>query len=195
MAILRERTDLDKKPIWYLFLAANVVVLLGCAITWIICTRPNLNFKTILIPSVVCNIVALLMCGLFIWFEAKTTMPKAVHFQRKWLYWYLAALIVFVVAIIFNFIYIFIYMGNIKPTDRRQWSLIIYFVITGVLTLVSIGLQRYARYKIDLDIYRRTHGELPKKEEMEKDKAKLEKQETKDSQMPSSGLADSIDKQ
>ncbi|XQP55392.1 MAG: DUF5453 family protein [Mycoplasmoidaceae bacterium] len=192
---MRERTDLDKKPIWYLFLAANVTVLLGCAITWILCTRPNFNYNTVLIPGVVCNIAALLMCGVFIWFEAKNTMPKAVHFQRKWLYWYLASMIVFIVAIIFNFIYIFIYRNNrTNPDDIRQWSLIIYFVITGVLTLVSIGLQRYARFKIDLDIYRRTHGELPKKEEMEKDKAKLEKQND-DQQMPSSGLADTIDKQ
>ncbi|MCQ3908127.1 MAG: hypothetical protein MJ200_00770 [Mycoplasmoidaceae bacterium] len=55
-------------------------------------------------------------------------------------------------------------------------------------------MQRYARYKIDLDIYRRTHGELPKKEEMEKDKAKLEAKEQDKKDMPTSGLADSIGK-
>ncbi len=72
-------------------------------------------------------------------------------------------------------------------------------VITGVLTLVAIGLQRYARYKIDLDIYKRTHGGQPKKEEIEKDKAKAEKAKVKQSKkqkpMASSGLSESIDKQ
>lgn len=198
MSILRERTDLDKKPIWYLFLASNILILLGCAITWILCIRENFNHDTILIPGVVCNIIALAACGLFIWFEAKSTMPKAVHFQRKWLYWYLSSIIVFVVAIIFSFIYIFIYRKNTTnpASDRRQWSLIIYFVITGILSLVSIGLQRYARFRIDLDIYRRTHGELPKKDEIEKDKAKFKKQQDDNREsIPSSGLADSIDKQ
>ncbi|MCQ2956707.1 MAG: DUF5453 family protein [Mycoplasmoidaceae bacterium] len=72
-------------------------------------------------------------------------------------------------------------------------------VITGVLTLVAIGLQRYARYKIDLDIYKRNRGEQPKKEEIAKDKAKAEKdkakQDKKQKPMASSGLSEEIDKQ
>lgn len=191
MAILRERTDLDKKPIWYLFLAANVVVLLGTVVTYVLFRKNIPNTMTIFVPTIVCNIVGLVLCGLFIWFEAKSTMPKAVHFQRKWLWWYLAALIIFVVAIIFNFIYLLIFNSMYWGGNQQTWPLIIYMVITGVLTLVSIGIQRYARYKIDLDIYRRKHGELPKKEEMEKDQAKAEKAKGE----ASSGLADSIDKQ
>ncbi len=192
MAILRERTDLDKKPTWYIFLAANVIVLLGCAITYVLFRQPDLkNTFVNYLPSILCNIIALVLCGLFIWFEAKNTMPKAMHFQRKWLYWYLAALIVFVVAIIFNFIFLIIFNSYYFWSNQQTWPLIIYLVITGVLTLIAIGLQRYARFKIDLDIYRRTHGELPKKEEMEKDQAKAEKTKVE----ASSGLADTIDKQ
>ena len=194
---MRERNDLDKKPIWYLFLIANVVVIIGCAVTYVLFSNAVADEGTIFfIPSLVCNIVALVLCGLFVWLEAKYTMPKAVHFQRKWLWWYLAAIIVFVVSIIFNFIFIAIFKGYAKFPLSQTWPLIIYIVITAVLTLVSIGLQRYARFKIDLDIYRRTHGELPKKEEIEKDKAKVKKKQTKGSKgQPSSGLADSISQQ
>lgn len=196
MAILRESTDLDKKPVWYLFLASNVLVLLGCVITYIIFARATTNQGSIyFVPSLVCNIVAIILCGLFIWLEAKNTMPKAVHFQRKWLWWYLSALIVFVCSIIFNFAFLMIYYNTTWTPGSDLWPLIIYMVVTGVLTLIAIGLQRYARFKIDLDIYRRKHGELPKKEEIEKDKAKVEKQQAKQDEKASSGLADIIDKQ
>ena len=189
---MRERTDLDKKWTWYLFLAANVIVLIGCAVTFVLIKNATSNSGAIFfVPSLVCNIAALVLAGFFVWLEAKNTMPKAVHFRRKWLWWYLAALIVFVVSIIFNFLFLIIYYNQIRIPIDADWPLIIYLVITGVLTLVAIGMQRYARYKIDLDIYRRKHGELPKKEEIAKDEAKLKEAEVK----ASSGLADSIDKQ
>lgn len=206
---MREKTDLDKKPTWYLFLAANVLVLLGCVITYVLLVQPEVTNTPInFVPSIVCNLISLVLCGFFIWLESKNTMPQAVHFQRKWLKWYLAALIVFVGAIVFNFIFLVVFLtqtGFFWPS-KVTWPLIIYMVITGVLTLVSIGLQRYARYKIDLDIYRRKHGELPKKEEIEKDEAKVEKEieskmqdkkkkEIDSTPKASSGLADSIDNQ
>ena len=189
---MRERTDLDKKPTWYLFLAANVIVFIGAIVTYVLFRQANVADKMInFVPTLVCNLVGLGLCGLFIWLEAKGIMNKAMHFQRKWLYWYLTALIIFVVSIIFSFAYFAIFRTKFfDPSSsvfEKTWPLIIDVVLVGVLTLVSIGFQRYARYKIDLDIYKRNRGELPKKEEMEKDKAKLEKQEAKqnDEQAPS----------
>lgn len=199
MAILRERTDLDKKPTWYLFLISNVIILIGCAVTFALFYNNQPDSPVLFVPSIVCDLVALLLCGFFVWLEAKGIMNKAMHFRRKWLGWYLAALIVFIVAIIFSFIFIVIfrtaYYDQHSSLHSQKWPLIIYIVITGVLTLVSIGLQRYARFKIDLDIYKRTHGELPKKEELDKEQAKQEKKEAKQKDKASSGLADSIDKQ
>ena len=37
--------------------------------------------------------------------------------------------------------------------------LIIYLVIPVLLTLLSVGINRYARFRIDLDVYRRKHGQ------------------------------------
>lgn len=208
---MRERTDLDKKPTWYLFLFANVLVVLGCAITWIMCVQPDVQVNILYVPTLVCNLVSIVLAALFMYFEAKNTMPQVVHFQRKWLWWYLVAIIIFVVALLFDIIF-FVLCSNKMPHTMPgyQTYLIVLLVVTGVLTLAAMGIQRYARFKIDLDIYRRKHGEMVKKQEEEKDKAKLaEKQlkekakevkkekrlksEGKDIKTPSSGLIDELD--
>lgn len=198
MPILRERTDLDKKPTWYLFLAANVLVLLGCAITFALFYNDTFkNNTTQYVPTIVCNLVALVLSGLFIWLEAKGIMNKSMHFRKKWLWFYLSALIVFVVAIIYTFIFLFIFVHFYWSEDVRKTVLIADIVVAGFLTLVAIGLQRYARFKIDLDMYRRTHGEIPKAEENAKEEAKRKetKSTTPTSDQPTSGLVDSIGKQ
>ncbi|MCQ3907687.1 MAG: hypothetical protein MJ219_02925 [Mycoplasmoidaceae bacterium] len=64
-----------------------------------------------------------------------------------------------------------------------------------MLTLVAIGLQRYARFKIDLDIYRRTHGELPKAEEIAKEEKKQQEKAEKSSGQATSGLSETIGKE
>jgi len=196
MGILRERNDLDKKWTWYLFLLANVCVLIGCAATWMMVARGQAHL--LYLPTIICNLIAIVLAGLFMYMEAKDTMPKAVHFQKKWLWWYLAALIVFCVSIIFNAVwYVLMINDNFARAKSQQWVLIVYFVITGVLTLVAIGFQRYARFRIDLDIYRRKHGQNPKAKDDAKEeakaKAKQEKVKKSDSKA-TSGLLDEIDK-
>ena len=198
MPILRERTDLDKKPTWYLFLTANVLVLLGCAITFALFYNDTFktNNATQYVPTLVCNLVALVFAGIFIWLEAKGIMNKVMHFRKKWLWFYLAALIVFVIAVIYTFVFLFIFVHFYWSDDAGKSVLIADIVVAGVLTLIAIGIQRYARFKIDLDMYRRTHGEVPKAEENAKEEKKQEAkidQPTQD--QPTSGLVDSIDKQ
>ncbi|MBQ6970510.1 hypothetical protein IJQ19_02865 [bacterium] len=39
--------------------------------------------------------------------------------------------------------------------------LIVYLVVPTLLTLVSVGINRYARFGIDFDVYRRKHGQNP----------------------------------
>lgn len=192
MPIGRERTELDKKPTWFIFMAANFVVVLGCAITWILFARSD-NTGIFWIPTLVCNLVGLVLCGLFMWFELKDISPKIMHFRRKWLWIYVVAAIFFVVAIIFNVMFFVFYLReNIEPSaEMPLWPFIVYFVITAVLTLISIGLQRYARFKIDLDIYRRKRGQMP---EQKKEESKVEEKPKDVSGQPSGGLKEQIDK-
>jgi hypothetical protein len=57
------------------------------------------------------------------------------------------------------------------------------FGVTALISIVSIAFYRYARYCIDLTLYRRRHGELVKAEEEIKNKkiqdAKLTDEEYK----------------
>ena len=197
MPILRERTDLDKKPTWYLFLAANVLVLLGCAITFALFYNGTFrNNPTQYVPTIVCNLVSLVFAGLFIWLEAKGIMNKVMHFRKKWLWFYLSAIIIFIVAIIYTFIFLFIFVHFYWSGDVGKSALIVDISVAGFLTLLSIGFQRYARFKIDLDLYRRTHGENPNAEEDAKEVKKEDKKsKTPTSEQPTSGLVDSIGKQ
>lgn len=196
MAILRERNDLDKKWTWYLFLLANVCVLIGCAATWMMVAKGQANL--LYLPTVICNLIAIVLAAVFMWLESKDTMPKAVHFQKKWLWFYLTALIIFCSSIIFNTVWFVLVLNEGKAFGHaNQWKLIVYFVITGVLTLVAIGFQRYARFRIDLDIYRRKHGQNPKAKDDAKAEAKAKaKQEKikKSDAKATSGLLDEIDK-
>lgn len=201
MPVIREKTDLDKKLNWFIFMGANVVVLLGCAITWILIEQGVGNL--LWLPTLICNLVAIGLAGLFGYFEVKDIAPKIMHFQRKWLKFYIIAFSIFVVAILFNVCYylFFLSKSDLIVLKNQKWQLIVYFAITGVLTLVSIGFQRYARFRIDLDVYRRKHGEeIKNKEDLKK-----EKKETKPEQKPeekkqpgqqgaSGGLIDQMDK-
>lgn len=193
MPIGRERTELDKKPTWFIFVAANFLVVLGTAITWILFARVN-NPGVYFVPTLVCNLLGMVLCGLFIWLELREIAPKMMHFQRKWLWYYVASAIVFIIAIVFNAVFFFGYLRShvtpIVPIDiKYSWPLVVFFVITAVLSLVSIGLQRYARFKIDLDIYKRKRGQMPKQKEEKPSESKPKDSTPK----ASGGLMDQID--
>lgn len=190
MPIGRERTELDKKPTWFIFVGANFSVVLGCAVTWILLAR-NEGQGLVWIPTLVCNLVGLILCGLFMWFELKDIAPKIMHFQKKWLWIYIVAAIFFILSIIFNVLFFTLYLAEkYTPGESPMWPLIVYFVITAVLTLVSIGVQRYARFKIDLDVYKRKRGQMPQEKKEEKP---AESKPKDDKPKASGGLVDQID--
>ncbi len=172
MSMTRERTDLDKKPTWFIFMFANFLIVLGTAITWILFAKQD-SVNSIYLPTLICNLLALALCVVFLYFEMKDIAPKIMHFQRKWLWIYVASGIVFILAIIFNASFFFGYLRNLQPPVSLEinecWPLILFFTLTAVLTLISIGLQRYARFKIDLDIYRRKRGKAIPEDKPKKD--------------------------
>lgn len=180
MALFREKTDLDKKGTWYLFLAANLVIILGCAITWALAAKGTL--ANLWIATLVCNLAAIILCALFIWLEVKNIAPKSMHFQKKWLKFYLVAIILFIAAILFNSMFYVFVINESAGLTKYSWQLLVHFFVTVGLTLVSIGFQRYARFRIDLDIYRRKHGEeIKQKAEEEKNKPVQETKKSKPS--------------
>ena len=188
---------LNKKPIWYIFLLANVIILVSCFITWGMIFKGLSN--SLHLPILICNLLATALVALFLLIEYRNTIPKIVHFQKKWLWWYLSAITIFVLSIIFNFTFYYfaIQNSNFKQlkTHRTNWKFLLHIIVISILTLVSIALQRYARFRIDLDIYRRIHGQTPsqdKKQQKIKNKTKsVDKDDTKNI---SSGLLQGMDK-
>ena len=170
----KNKNELSKKPTWYLFALCNIIVLIGCVATYAMAIKTDTDLGKLFIPTLVCNLIAVALAILFVYLEQRLIMPKQMHFQRKWLKFYLAAIIIFVCAIVFNSIFFVACINKTSSFDKKSWQLIVHLVVTGVLTLVAIGFQRYARFKIDLDIYRRNHGEEIKQDDKPKKEPKKE---------------------
>lgn len=194
------KAELGKKPYWYLFLLANVIVIVGCAITFAFIYKEKDIAKNLLsLPTLICNVAAVIPAGFFVWLELRDISPKIMHFHKKWLTFYIVSASFFVLTILFNTLFFCIasrYQEVMIKGSTKKWIWIIYLVITVVLSLVSIGFQRYARYRIDLDVYRRKHGEEIKDNESKKpEEVKAEKPvEPSEVTTPTGGLIDQMDK-
>ena len=195
-----DSSTLKKKPTWYIFLLANVIVLVSCLVTWGMIFTGFSN-SSLHLPTLICNLLAMGLIIIFLYIEYRNTIPKIVHFQKKWLYWYLLAIIIFILTIIFNFI--FYYFGiqwfsnelAQLAKKRANWKFLFHVIIIGILTLLSITLQRYARFRIDLDIYRRVHGQNVKSNKKEKKpEKKSTSNKTDNTKNTSSGLLNEMDK-
>lgn len=167
MDMCENKRELIKKPWWYLFLIANILVILGCTITYFLFKKNDTgapNFQQIFLPALICNILSFLVLSFFVVLEYRDIIPKQMHFQRKWIYIYIISICIFFSAIVFSTIF-FIFIRNNWITnwniDLKQTMLILYLAVSALLTLISIGINRYARFGIDLDVYRRRHGQNP----------------------------------
>ncbi len=133
---------------WYIFLLANVILLIGAAITWILCSN---GLEYLYVPTLVCNLLSFVPLCIFLYFELKQIIPQRFHVKMKWYYFILSAVILFGVNIIISCFIIFI------PTTSNT-TCMINFIVLVVLSLVCVGLYRYGRFHIDKEIYCRRHG-------------------------------------
>jgi hypothetical protein len=135
------------------------------------------------IPIIVCNIVAIVLIGLFYYFDSKEIYLVRQHVPRKNFNLYFSAGFVF----IFNLIFVFVMMAFAdeirKSFDENIAINVTFGIIFGVsalISLITIGIYRYVRYKIDLALYLRRRGEKP-----------TEKEETENKiEQSTSGIAD-----
>ena len=164
MDIKNSKKEIDKKPWWYLFFLANIFILIGCALTYYFFKQIDNGqrfWQNLYLPTLICNALSFVTLIIFIYFDYKDITLKIMHFQKKWIYFYIISICIFVTSIIFSTIF-FIFLFDKWPSldnNLKQSLLIIYLGITILLSLLSIGVNRYARFKIDLDVYRRRHGQ------------------------------------
>lgn len=199
--------QIKTKWTWYLFLVANVFLVLGVAITWIL-FHESFEFSIIILPISILGILGIITMIVFYWFESKELILIRQHVNKKWFNYYLLAGIAYIFNLIITFALVFIDI-NVIPDFFRMQMFIIIFVVVALISLISIGLYRYGRFRIDLDLYRRKRGEELKKikaKELEKlqhrnmksSKYKnIKKQDGKNNdneQIASSGLTNKIEK-
>ncbi len=172
---------------WYVLLGFCFLLLLGFALTWIMSSKEITTISNYYIPSLICSLIAIVLLGLFFYYDTKDFNLIKFHVPRKLFKFYYSSLIVFMVGILFAIVYLFCYPSSISTISNTTFY-VIGLVILCLITLVGIGLYRYARYKIDLAIYLRKHGKTVSEAKVS------ETNNSSSSEKASSGLTDAAKK-
>ena len=152
-----------KDRIDYLFFVANVLIFLGCAITTILFvkkTRINRDWY-FLLPTMICNFFSFIFVGWFLFKKTKIILYQTFHFQKKWLYFYMLGITLYLIAFLFDSIFCMTAKSNIKwnwSEKTIQICLAIYVILVMLLTSLAIFFQRFAQGKIDYEIEQKRHG-------------------------------------
>lgn len=170
---------------WYLLLGACFLLLLGIALSWILITRNVISSQIYYLPSLICSLISICLLISFVYFDTKDFNLLKFHVPKKVFNIYFASIFIFALSILFAIIYLFFY--RLSQNISTDVFFIIGFIISAVLTLIAIGLYRYAKYKIDLTIYLRKHGKDTKTDE-------TKSKPSNSSSQASSGLTDAIKK-
>ncbi len=152
-----------KDKIDYLFFVGNVLIFLGCAITTILFVKKakiNRDWY-FLLPTMICNFFSFLFVGCFLFKKTKIILYQTFHFQKKWLYFYMLGVTLYLFAFLFDSIFCMIAKSNIKSNWSEktiQICLAVYVVLVMLLTSLAIFFQRFAQGKIDYEIEQKRHG-------------------------------------
>ena len=152
-----------KDKIDYLFFVANFLIFLGCAVTTILFvkkTRINRDWY-FLLPTMICNFFSFIFVGWFLFKKTKIILYQTFHFQKKWLYFYMLGITLYLIAFLFDSIFCMTAKSNIKwnwSEKTIQICLAIYVILVMLLTSLAIFFQRFAQGKIDYEIEQKRHG-------------------------------------
>jgi hypothetical protein len=132
--------------------------------------------------------------GLFYFFDSKEIYLIRQHIPRKNFNLYFSAGFIFILNLIFVFT-IVAFADQISAPFRQDIRINvtfgIIFGISALISLVSIGIYRYAKYKIDLALYLRRHGKTT--DELKSDLGKTTDELKSDLGKATSSLADNAD--
>lgn len=176
---MNNKTSPNDTPIkwtWYLFLFTNIVLLTGIGISWVIIANNGAVQSHWYVSIVVCDIISMGLAMIFYYFETKELFYLKMHVPHQCFYYYLSSGIIFLIALLFTMV-MTPSITKISPGYTNiTLPFALLFGITGFLTLISIGLYRYGKFKIEVAIYKRRHGEMiNKQEETLKEKDELQK--------------------
>lgn len=160
---------------WYLLLGACFLVVFGVALTWILIRKEVISSQIYYLPSLICSLIAIGCLIGFVYLDTKDFSLLKYHVPKKNFNIYFGGIATIAFSIIFSIVYLFFYQIAIKNGSHTDAFFLAGLIVTAILTLLGIGVYRYAKYKIDLAVYLRKHG---------KDVNKENKEETPVSDMP-----------
>jgi hypothetical protein len=135
-------------------------LILGIAIGWGILGN-GATPTNAMIPITICNCIGMILVCLFYYFEGKEMLLIRQHIKKKHITMFFVAGFIY----IFNIIFIFVYIALIDkiqhafdPSYQINATFGILFGISSFITLITIGFYRYAKFKIDITMFRRKHG-------------------------------------
>jgi hypothetical protein len=123
----------------------------------------------------VCDLVSILIASVFYYFESRELFYLKAHVPKKCFYYYLSSGVFFLLAVLSTIL--------ITPATSKLENIYgnialpmgLMFGLTAFFSLIAIGLYRYGKFRIELAIYKRRHGEmLIKQEDVNKQKIELQ---------------------
>ena len=145
--------------LYYLFFVASIIVVIGACVALVLqhnyenSTKNEIQWK---LPTLICNIIALIFVAIYFFLQLKVIAPKQYHVKKKWFYIFLAAMISFCTMLVVSIFVIYISTSNNISTHKKL--VIANLVIVGVWSLINTGLCRYSLFHIEKDIFMRQHG-------------------------------------
>ena len=152
-----------RKWTWYLFLFANVILIIGIGISFAI-TNTSSVLTYWFVPIIVCGIVSIVAASMCYYLETKELVLLKTHVPRECFFFFLLSGAIYTMALLFAFAMTGA-TQSITPHQPFTLSLALNFGITAFLSLISIGLYRYGKYRIEMAMYKRRRGEVLKKQE------------------------------
>lgn len=170
-----EKTIIEKPTFktsytYYIFLLCNFVVMLGLAICLIFTKNqnPDFDFK---LPVIVCNIVSLFIFSAFLYLESRIILPYRFHINHKWYGWFITSIVIFAIILITSTVIVCLPVGW-----TMGWAIGLFSGCVGV-SLISVGIYRYGRFRIDKEIFQRKNGIYAEQEKIEKQKHERSRQQ------------------
>jgi len=162
---IEEENSLSFRWTKHVFLLANVLIIIGIGISWAVANTTHTNYSNnwiyTILPVMICSILSLGLWFLSFYYSHKDIKIISASIHKKYIKLFelgniLFLLFVFIASgcfVVFNIIFISNGYLGIK------WSYIITLVVSAVLSLPVVAINRYALFCSEYELYKKRYGE------------------------------------
>jgi len=148
----------------HIFLLANVLMILGIAISWIVIANvdnPTYPFLNKCLPVLILTLVSLGFWYLSFHFCTKDIKTLSASVPGKYLKLFRLSNILYIMFIFLSsamFVIFNIFLAD-GGTLKTETSYIISISISGALSIVVVTINKYSLFMIEYEIYKKRYGE------------------------------------